>query len=140
MNDEKRKISIDEIARRLSVPRHFLGKIMKAVVKAGILSSARGQQGGFFINDKTMGTPILTIVMLTEDKSYFNTCLLSMRVCDPENPCPMHSKVEKLKNEFLNVYSQTTIGDLLKENKPEFIKSLAANLLGEEDLLPADVH
>jgi Rrf2 family protein len=125
MNDEKRKIPIEEIARRLSVPRHFLGKIMKTVVKAGILSSTRGQQGGFFINEKTMDTPLITIVLLTEGKNYFNTCLLSLRKCNAANPCPMHNKVEKFKNDLLEVYSQTTIGDLLKENKPDFIRSIA---------------
>lgn len=125
MNDEQRKIPIEEIARRLSVPRHFLGKILKGVVKAGILSSTRGQQGGFYINEKTLITPILHIVLLTEGKNYFNTCLLSLRSCNAANPCPMHSKVEKFKDDLLEVYSQTTIGDLLKENKPEFIRSIA---------------
>jgi Rrf2 family protein len=128
MNDEKRKIPIEEIARRLSVPRHFLGKILKAMVKAGILSSARGQHGGFFINEKTLNTPITTIILLTEGKNYFNTCLLSLRKCNASNPCPMHEKVDKFKNDLLNVYSQTTIGDLLKENKPDFINSIAIKI------------
>jgi Rrf2 family protein len=126
MNDEQRKISIEEIARRLSVPRHFLGKIMKAVVKAGILSSTRGQQGGFFINGKTLKTPLINVILLTEGKNYFNTCLLSLRKCNAANSCPIHAKAEKFKNELLDVYNQTTIGDLLKENKPEFIRSIAA--------------
>jgi Rrf2 family protein len=128
MNDEQRKISIEEIARRLSVPRHFLGKIMKAVVKAGILTSTRGQQGGFFINEKTLETPLINIILLTEGKNYFNACLLSLRKCNAANPCPMHTKVEKFKNDLLEVYSQTTIGDLLKDNKTEFIKSIATKI------------
>ena len=128
MSDEQRKISIEEIARRLSVPRHFLGKIMKAVVKAGILSSTRGQQGGFFINERTLKTPLINVIILTEGKSYFNTCLLSLRNCNAANPCPMHTKVEKFKNDLMDLYCQTTIGDLLKDNKPEFIKSIAINI------------
>jgi len=125
MNDEQRKIPIEEIARRLSVPRHFLAKIMKAVVKEGIVSSTRGQQGGFFINKNTLKTPLINIILLTEGKNYFNTCLLNLRKCNAANPCPMHVKVEKFKNELLDVYNQTTIGDLQKENKPEFIRSIA---------------
>lgn len=125
LKDEDRKVSIEEIASRLSVPKHFLGKIMKFMVKAGIMSSTRGQQGGFFINEKTLNTPIITIILLTEGTDYFNTCLLSLRKCNAANPCPMHGKIERGKNDILNVYSQTTIGDLLKENKTGFIKSIA---------------
>jgi len=125
LKDEDRKVSIEEIADRLSVPRHFLGKIMKLMVKARIISSTRGQQGGFFINEKTLNTAIITIILLTEGTDYFNTCALSLRKCNSTNPCPMHGKVDKCKNDLLDVYRQTTIGDLLKENKPEFIKSIA---------------
>jgi Rrf2 family transcriptional regulator, iron-sulfur cluster assembly transcription factor len=126
LKDEDRKVPIDEIAGSLSVPRHFLGKVMKSMVKAGIMSSTRGQQGGFHINEKTLDTPIITIILLTEGANYFNTCLLNLRKCNAASPCPMHARVEQHKNDLLNVYSQTTIGDLLKENKPEFIKSIAA--------------
>jgi DNA-binding IscR family transcriptional regulator len=36
MQDEERKVQIEEIATKLSVPKHFLGKIMQQVVKAGL--------------------------------------------------------------------------------------------------------
>ena len=37
MEDENRKVQADEIAENLSVPRHFLSKILKQVAKAGII-------------------------------------------------------------------------------------------------------
>jgi Rrf2 family transcriptional regulator, iron-sulfur cluster assembly transcription factor len=129
LKDEDRKVSIEEIAGRLSVPRHFLGKIMKLMVKAGIMGSTRGQQGGFFINEKTLDTPVVTIILLTEGANYFNTCLLSLRKCNAANPCPLHTQLGKFKNDVLDVYSQTTIGDLLKDNKPDFINSIATKII-----------
>ena len=63
MKDEQRNVRLDEIARALSVPRHFLGKIMMAVVKAGILKSARGQGGGFYIHESTLQTPLIKVMM-----------------------------------------------------------------------------
>ncbi|HEY6505870.1 MAG TPA: Rrf2 family transcriptional regulator [Chitinophagaceae bacterium] len=128
LKDEGRNVSIDEIASRLSVPRHFLGKIMKAMVKAGILSSVRGQQGGFFINERTLGTSIGAIILLTEGKNYFSTCLLSLRQCNADNPCPMHNRVQEFRNGLQNIYGQTTIGDLLKEDKPGFINSITTGV------------
>jgi Rrf2 family transcriptional regulator, iron-sulfur cluster assembly transcription factor len=125
MDDENRKVQVDEIAENLAVPRHFLGKIMKQVAKAGIIGSTRGKQGGFFITKNTLITPLIEIVYLTDGKDHFNSCLLSLRKCNASNPCPLHNKFTKHRKGIFNVYSQTTIGDLLRENKPEFIKSIA---------------
>jgi Predicted transcriptional regulator len=41
MQDEERKVQIEEIATKLSVPKHFLGKIMQQIVKAGLLKSQK---------------------------------------------------------------------------------------------------
>ncbi len=125
LREEDRKISIEEIADRLSVPRHFLGKVMKSVVKAGFLSSTRGPQGGFYVNEKTLNTPLISILLLTEGKEYFNSCLLSLRKCNAANPCPLHDRFDECKHGLMAIYSQTTINDLLVEDKPEFIKSIA---------------
>ena len=125
LREEERKISIEEIAERLSVPRHFLGKVMKSVVKAGFLSSTRGPQGGFYINDKTLSTPLISILLLTEGKEYFNSCLLSLRKCNAANPCPLHDRFDACKKDLMGIYSQTTIEELLVQDKPDFIKSIA---------------
>src|SRR5918994_618927 len=45
MSKEKSKVQVEEIAVRLSVPKHFLGKIMRLVVKNGILNSTKGPYG-----------------------------------------------------------------------------------------------
>jgi len=122
---EDRKVSIEEIAERLGVPRYFLGKVMKSMVKAGILNSSRGKSGGFFTNENTLKTTIIKIIMLVEGQEYFNSCLLSLHKCNSSRPCPMHDKIQLFKNNLIGMYSQTTIGDLLKENMPDFIRSIA---------------
>ncbi|HET7896419.1 MAG TPA: Rrf2 family transcriptional regulator, partial [Flavisolibacter sp.] len=38
-------VQLDEMAESLGVPRHFMGKIMKQLVKQGILSSLKGPTG-----------------------------------------------------------------------------------------------
>ncbi|MCR6721984.1 MAG: Rrf2 family transcriptional regulator [Chitinophagaceae bacterium] len=125
MKDENRNIRLDEMAHALRIPRHFLGKIMKGVVKAGILDSSRGQQGGFFIHDKTLSTPLVKIILLTEGATYFNTCLLSLRKCNSKNPCPLHHKVDAYKEGLMKIYKETSVGDLLNPDKKEFIQSIA---------------
>ncbi|HVZ57927.1 MAG TPA: Rrf2 family transcriptional regulator [Chitinophagaceae bacterium] len=122
-----KKVSLDEIAGHLRIPRYFLAKILVRVAKAGIIDSSKGPSGGFFVNNKTLGTQLLTIVLLTEGTDQFKLCVLQLRKCNARKPCPLHHQMEKVKNQLLELFSVTTIGDLLKRDDPDFINSLAIN-------------
>ena len=122
---ENRKVQLDEIAEKLSVPRHFLAKIMKTMVKEGILQSTKGPYGGFSLNDQTLKTRLLKLVSITDGVSQFNTCVLSLRECNSKNPCPLHFQMMKLRDDMLAEFSKRTIGDLLNEKNPDFIKSIS---------------
>jgi Rrf2 family iron-sulfur cluster assembly transcriptional regulator len=125
MSDEKRKIRIDEMAARLSVPRHFLGKIMNKVVKKGILNSTKGPHGGFMLNSTTLNTSLLSLIEAIDGLEQFDGCVLRLRKCNPQQPCPLHSTIDSYKKEFLAKFSSTTIKNLLTEDKHDFIRSIS---------------
>ncbi len=125
VNKETRKVQLDEIAEKLSVPRHFLAKIMKIMVKEGILQSTKGPYGGFALNEKSLDTKLLQLVSITDGIEQFNTCVLSLRKCNSKNPCPLHFQMMKLRDEMLAEFSKRTVGDLLNEKNPDFIKSIS---------------
>src|SRR6186713_2677856 len=117
MQDENRKVQIDEIATKLSVPKHFLGKIMQQVVKAGLLKSTKGPYGGFSLAAETLVTPVIRLVEITDGMEQFSMCVLKLKYCTGLNPCPLHSEMEEIKKNYLNVFTTNTFEDLLKESK-----------------------
>ena len=127
MQDAQRKIQIDEIAGNLAVPKHFLGKIMKQTAKKGLLKSTRGPYGGFSLAKKTLTTPLMRLVEITDGMDQFDVCVLKLKYCDSANPCPLHHEIEEIREKFLAVFRETRIGDLIKDNKNDFIKSLSTN-------------
>lgn len=124
MQDQNRKIQVDEIASKLAVPRHFMGKILKNLVKHDVLQSTKGPNGGFFVNDTTLSTTILHVVLLTDGDNMFKNCMLRLHECSTQNPCPLHYKVVKIRDELRNELVNTTIHELLLDNKTVFINSL----------------
>lgn len=126
IDKEKRKVRLDEIAEKLSVPRHFLAKIMKTMVKESVLQSTKGPYGGFSLNEKTLDTRLLQLVSITDGVEQFNACVLSLRKCNSKNQCPLHYQMLKLRDNMLTQFSKTTIGDLLNKENPDFIKSISA--------------
>ncbi|MCC7402568.1 MAG: Rrf2 family transcriptional regulator [Chitinophagaceae bacterium] len=126
MSDEKRKVQIEEIAERLSVPKHFLGKIMNKVVKQKILDSTKGPYGGFSVNNSTLSVPLLKVMEVTEGLEQFSMCALGLKKCDPEHPCPVHYKMEGLRSDLRKALAEDTINDLMIGNKPELIRNISA--------------
>jgi len=125
MQDENRKVQVDEIATQLSVPKHFLGKIMQQMVRAGLLKSTKGPYGGFSLTGKTLDTPLIKLLEVTDDISRFNVCVLKLKECNSSNPCPLHHEMEVFKKDILKLFHETTINDLLTDNKKTLIRSLS---------------
>jgi Rrf2 family protein len=125
IRENKGRVQLDEIAEELTVPRFFLGKVMKKLVKEGVLSSMKGPYGGFCINEKTMETPLFKLMEITGEVEEFGTCVLRLRKCNALNPCPMHKQIESLRSQWQTLLVETSIGDLLRKDQPDFIRSIA---------------
>jgi len=125
LKEENRNVQIEEIATKLSVPKHFLGKIMQQLARAGFLNSVKGPNGGFSVNEKTLDLPLSKLMKITNDLNQFGYCVLELKNCNNTNPCPLHAEMEKIKSNMLQVFQNTTIKDLLSGNKNAIIKSIA---------------
>jgi len=128
MRHEKRCVQVEEVATKLAVPRHFMGKVMKKLAKEKILVSTKGPAGGFILNEHTLQMSLLSIIEIIDGVEIFNSCALRAKECNSLSPCPMHFQLESVKHNLKSILSDTTIGDLLQENKPEFIKSISTAL------------
>jgi Rrf2 family iron-sulfur cluster assembly transcriptional regulator len=128
MRDEKRYVQVEEIAAKLAVPRHFMGKIMKKLAKEKILISTKGPSGGFILGEHTMRMPLMDLIVIIDGVEIFNTCALRAKECNSASPCPMHFRLESVKRNLKSILSDTSIGDLLEEDKSEFIKSISTAL------------
>ncbi|MDZ4795963.1 MAG: Rrf2 family transcriptional regulator [Bacteroidota bacterium] len=125
IDKENSKVQLNEMADKLLVPRHFLAKIMKTMMKEGILTSTKGPYGGFAINGNTLQVTLIQLVKITDGVEQFNSCVLRLRKCNSKNPCPMHIHIESLRKQWQSLLASTTIGDLLRKDQPDFIKSIA---------------
>lgn len=125
-SDNKERVQVDEVAMQLTVPKHFLGKVMKKIVKNKILDSTKGPHGGLSLNENTLSTSLIELFMVTDEHTQFNKCLLGLKECNPNHPCPIHHKLANQKKDLVKLLSDTTINDLLEQDRPGFVESLSA--------------
>jgi Rrf2 family iron-sulfur cluster assembly transcriptional regulator len=111
-NKFARKVGLAELSRQLGIPHHFLGKIMQDLVRHGFLDSTKGPSGGFRINHRTLETPLIDLLKLTDGLVSFNSCALGLRACSETQPCPLHYEVVQCRTGLLRALNEKTIGAL----------------------------
>lgn len=111
-NETNKTVGIKDMAEALEVPQPFLGKIMQELVRREILSSVKGPNGGFFVHERTLETPIIKVVEAIDGLGAFQKCALGLNKCSSEQPCPLHDEIKDYRNALLTTLTEKSIGDL----------------------------
>lgn len=107
-------ISADDIAKKLTIPKEFVSKILQSLTESGIVSSRKGKSGGFSLAHDPKKIKLLDIVAAIDGLAMFNNCVLGFPNCSPVNPCPVHDRWGVLRTNTYNMLNEDTI-DTFKE-------------------------
>ena len=109
---EKRKIGIIDISEIIETPTAFTSKILQQLTKKQLISSEKGKGGGFYLNDEQFeNLTIKDIYENFEGEEALTYCLLGLRRCNSENPCPIHHLAVAVREKVMIMF-QYKIKDL----------------------------
>jgi Rrf2 family protein len=111
--DPGRPMRADEIARATGSPANYLAKTRNALAKAGLVSSARGPQGGFTLVVPADELSLARIVDCFDEVHPNTRCLLGTRPCDALRPCRAHDRWTAVQRARQAPLVETTVADLL---------------------------
>jgi len=103
-----------DIAQAYNIPSSFMAKILRALVRAKLLSSMRGVHGGFSLARPAMEITLLDVVEAIEGPLALTECSGETSNCQWSNECPAHPV-------WLDV--QEKIVEILKANTLEMLVS-----------------
>ncbi len=101
-----------DISEILTIPYKFLTKIMSDLVKANLIISIRGREGGYKIARPASNITIIEIINLFNDLTHKEECFLGIGKCDGENRCSMHDKWVEPKILIQKMFEETTLQNL----------------------------
>lgn len=125
VNRTRKHVTLNEIAEALGIPRHYLAKIMKRLVKKNILKSIKGPFGGFYLNEMTLDLTLIRIAEVTDEEKQLDSCVIRARSCGEYHHCPLHEQADSIKKQWNSLLLNTTIKDLLKKEGEEFVRSIS---------------
>lgn len=101
-----------DISQQIKVPKEFVSKVLQTLALSGIVSSRKGKTGGFSLAKPPNEIRLLEIVIAIDGMDMFHKCVLGFPGCSPNNPCPVHNRWGKLRDETYRMLSDETLEDL----------------------------
>lgn len=111
---DREYIPISEVAKELTIPYHFLKKILAQLTQQGILASQRSAKGGTGLAKDPKLISLLDIIVLVDGDSVFNECLLGLPGCGNKTPCAMHNAWAIERGRLQLMFSSTSLADIAK--------------------------
>jgi Rrf2 family protein len=103
-----------EIARQLGLPLPYLSKLMLQFVRAGIVESSRGRQGGFRLARPAEDLSLMEIMAVIGGERSLKECLLGFKECSDETACAMHCQWRPVKETLFHLLEKQNVGALAK--------------------------
>ena len=100
---------VRDIARAREIPSAFLAKLVPQLVRAGILSSTRGKNGGISFARSPSRVSLADVVRTIEGEGYFRECVFELFPCDGRPDCPLHDVWDPLRDRIRDFLEDTTI-------------------------------
>jgi Rrf2 family protein len=98
-----------DLSRETDIPAHYLAKILRRLVVSGILTSQRGQGGGFVLARPPEAVRFLDVLAAVGAEPDPGRCAFGWGACDASAPCPLHTAWRPIGEAFLQWAATTTL-------------------------------
>lgn len=107
---------LKRIAAEENISLLYLRKLIIPLEKAGIVKSIRGPGGGFKLNRKPSGIPLLEVInSLSHNK--VRGCMRGISSCQRYADCAVKDLLEEVYNKTQSVFKNKTLATILKRRK-----------------------
>lgn len=110
-----RHVLAKEIAGDTAVPLKYLQKILRDLVRAGVLHSSRGIGGGFRLSRPARHLRLADVVGPFDDTLRRPTCPFGNPLCGKANPCPVHRRWSRVVESYTGFLERTTLHHLVEQ-------------------------
>ncbi len=111
-------VMIDVLCEEESVPKSFLGKIFQNLSKSGLVGSARGSGGGFYLNRPASEITVLEILESIEGPIALQRCLEIDAGCDHSSGCALCGLLAEAQERMKEVFAGTSLATLAGRHLP----------------------
>ena len=113
-----------DLSEGSGIPSHYLSKVLRRLVMAGLLTSQKGLGGGFSLSRPPSEIFFAEILKAIDAYPPRDRCAFGWGACDALHPCPLHESWSRLGEFFGEWATTTTLQDTVGATPVEVQKLL----------------
>jgi len=102
-------LSATELSEKLEIPYKYLTKLMTDIVKAGLVISVRGRDGGYSFAKPPSEILIENILEIFHDSIQDQQCVLGIGFCNTKCKCALHDQWMEPKLLMQKMFRESTL-------------------------------
>jgi Rrf2 family protein len=106
------RLLLHQLSAATAAPESFLSKVLQALSRSGLISSRRGQAGGFAILPRGRKASMREVIEAVDGPICLNFCMRSGLSCDRKTWCPAHPVWKRAQRALLEVLEGTSVAAL----------------------------
>ncbi len=106
------RVRAADLSKMTHIPEHYLSKVMRRLVAAGLLAAEKGHGGGFTLAKPKRSIRFIDILSAVELELEPKRCAFGWGECNARNPCVLHPAFSQLKDAYATWATKTTLADL----------------------------
>ncbi|MCW3161616.1 RrF2 family transcriptional regulator [Chryseobacterium oryctis] len=109
------RIGIKDIASGIDSPEYFIAKILQELSRKDFVQSAKGPNGGFYMDETNLTLSVADIVREMDGDKLFSGCGLGLKECSEECPCPIHNDFKGIRQEIQDMLERFKINMFVED-------------------------
>ncbi len=110
-------VSTRDLAKSEDVPYQLACKLLQKLHQAGLVDSAMGPQGGFYLSRAPGGISVLEVVEAIQGPISLNRCVLGVGACPREGNCTISERLIELQRQINEYLGGLDLDELLRHKK-----------------------
>lgn len=112
---ERKRALLPTLAKATETPESFLSKVLQALARAKLISSRRGQSGGFQILARGRRATMREVIEAVDGPLHLNVCMISDKSCVRQRWCLAHPVWVEAEAALMQILTRTIIADLASQ-------------------------
>lgn len=111
--------SAKDIAEAYGLPQEALAKILQRLVKAGMLTSLHGTNGGYVLAKRPQAISAFDVIRAIDGPMFFTACSTQKGDCDQLSKCNVKEPLAQVSESIRQLLSRITIADMMDPRGPK---------------------
>jgi Rrf2 family protein len=107
------------VADAYGIPQEALAKILQRLVKAGLLKSLHGINGGYTLARDPRSITAFEVIRAIDGPLFITSCITVRGECDQSDRCNIREPLRKVNSSIEDVLKRIKISDMKEETEHE---------------------